>query len=196
MGAIPSLRNFVKLKGVFNKCFHLQNSKDMFCFFNRNLNETFHHYFSSLKKTRPFLSWETNLCPSQEKHQNISKTSQNPIQENPSKNIRKKTRKNIKLPAPSIGWCLNRKGLLHGTFCHPFGTPPSGPDTSPKKIPSHPKNLKKYSPFPGTRRSNHIKGLVKKLTLRSEVEVGQLNQSLIIFLRKFPSQTPGKLNIS
>ncbi len=27
------------------------------------------------------------------------------------------------VPAPSNGWCLNRKGLLNGTLSHPFGTP-------------------------------------------------------------------------
>ena len=116
----------------------------MFCFLN--LNVTFHHYFSSLKKTRPFLSWETNLCRSQEKHQNISKTSQNPIPENPSKNIRKKNNKNIKLPAPSIGWCLNRKGLLHGTFCYPFGTPWRVQVHHPKK-PRHIQTPQKISPL-------------------------------------------------
>ena len=162
----------------------------MFCVFWKR-NVTFHHYFSSLKTTRPFLSCETNLCPSQEKHQNISKTSQNPIPENPSKNIRKKPTKNIELPAPSIGWCLNRKGLLHGTFCYPFGTPWRVQVHHPKKS-RHIQKPQKSPPFPGTRRSNHIKGLVKKLTLKSDVEVGQLNQSLIIFQRKFPSQTPWK----
>ena len=29
----------------------------------------------------------------------------------------------IYIPAPSKGWCLNPKGLLSGTPCHPFGTP-------------------------------------------------------------------------
>ena len=29
----------------------------------------------------------------------------------------------VLLPAPSHGWCLNRKGWLNGTLSHPFGTP-------------------------------------------------------------------------